>query len=672
MRCCGTNSSSEELPLQPFLPPAGGHQPEPVSPITPPRPFQVPELSPPPEAHILNNPRPRTSIGSPPPRYPSAPPPPPTNVEVWGTQIPPEPARGSGLRVPNPEKLIVAIDFGTTFSGVAYVSTIHTHGQVRLVLNWPESTESHRKIPTALLYNKTGFPVAWGLQAKHARLTSDDILCEWFKSYLDPVNLRSNGTPDPDLPKLPPGKDAVTVIADYLRSLYGWARTEIENDLRGLRFETEVWIMVPSKWDTKGIAMLREACFRAEIVNRYDVDAPGRDQPRVTTEAQAASLHCVAEVGPTSMKNGQHFLVCDAGGGTVDIAVHKVVGNRSADDIAEVSVQSGGKCGSLFLDLRFEQLVTTLMEHHPVHRDILSRKYFTHTFSTVEKTSFSENEDDEYFYFNCFNVEDGDAPEVGLINGSLAIPGNLLRREVFDPVINEVLELIDAQVTKCEEPLQYIFLVGGFAGNPYLLSRVQDRFADRVVGSVVRPHDADTAALRGAVMYGLQVDAGLPLISNVVAPRSYIMKVKLPAEPIDFQQRPAYISTNRAGVPVCKNRLQYLIKKGDVVEKGAKIRTRFSKLSKNAQDSMCAAVLYTSEHADMLRYSDEDGLTEICKWTVDLASLPSFMQNANVAGTSKSFYTEFEVGLELDSAEVRGVLLYNGVEWGRVVFDFLI
>jgi len=32
--------------------------------------------------------------------------------------------------------------------------------------------------------------------------------------------------------------------------------------------------------------------------------------------------------------------------------------------------------------------------------------------------------------------------------------------------------------------------------------------------------------------------------------------------------------------------------------------------------------------------------------------------------------TEFEIGLELDSAEVRGILLYEGQEWGRVVFDF--
>lgn len=32
---------------------------------------------------------------------------------------------------------------------------------------------------------------------------------------------------------------------------------------------------------------------------------------------------------------------------------------------------------------------------------------------------------------------------------------------------------------------------------------------------------------------------------------------------------------------------------------------------------------------------------------------------------------DFELGLELDGAEVRGILLYEGREWGRVVFDML-
>lgn len=41
------------------------------------------------------------------------------------------------------------------------------------------------------------------------------------------------------------------------------------------------------------------------------------------------------------------------------------------------------------------------------------------------------------FYFTCFNVEDPDDPAVGLMNGELAIPGNLLRQEVFEPVVNQ-------------------------------------------------------------------------------------------------------------------------------------------------------------------------------------------------------------------------------------------
>jgi hypothetical protein len=42
------------------------------------------------------------------------------------------------------------------------------------------------------------------------------------------------------------------------------------------------------------------------------------------------------------------------------------------------------------------------------------------------------------FHFTCFNPDDPHDPSVGLINGQLSIPGNLLRREVFDPVVNQV------------------------------------------------------------------------------------------------------------------------------------------------------------------------------------------------------------------------------------------
>lgn len=42
---------------------------------------------------------------------------------------------------------------------------------------------------------------------------------------------------------------------------------------------------------------------------------------------------------------------------------------------------------------------------------------------------------DAIFRFNCFNVEDSHDPDVGLEFGELAIPGRVLKTEVFDPVI---------------------------------------------------------------------------------------------------------------------------------------------------------------------------------------------------------------------------------------------
>lgn len=88
-----------------------------------------------------------------------------------------------------------------------------------------------------------------------------------------------------------------------------------------------------------------------------------------------------------------------------------------------------------------------------------------------------------------------------------------------------------------------------------------------------------------------------------------------------------------------------------------------------------------------MRYTDEGETTELCKWTVDLSSLPTFKQNAAILQTGGFYtgdlfvmqtrhilttHTEFELGLELDSAEVRGILLYNKQEWGRLVMTIFL
>jgi len=414
--------------------------------------------------------------------------------------------------------------------------------------------------------------------------------------------------------------------------------------------------------------MMRTAAIEAGLVQSARAgDLNWRDRLRIITEPEAAAVHCARLTDLHKLHPNQNFMICDAGGGTVDLAVYKIIGSMSNLEIAEMCARSGANCGSLFLDLRFRELMKTLLEQHPVHLDPASLAYFMHSFSETDKLAFrGEIDDDTFFHFTCFNVEDPHDPSVGLVNGEVNIPGNLIRREVFDPVVNQVLDLIHEQSKKTDQSIDALLLVGGFAGSEYLFKRVQETLGS-TIRVIARPSDADTATVRGAAQYGLARKA---IVSTVIAPRSYIMKVKLPAEPEDWAKRPAYIRENNAGIPICDNRLQYLVMKGAIIRKGQQVKTKFCKFSQNAQDCVFVAVLYTADSDKMMRYSDEGETIELCKWTVDLSSLPSFQRNSSMPQPN-GFFTEFEIGLELDSAEVRGILFYEGQEWSRVVFDFL-
>jgi hypothetical protein len=56
--------------------------------------------------------------------------------------------------------------------------------------------------------------------------------------------------------------------------------------------------------------------------------------------------------------------------------------------------RSGANCGSLFLDLRFRELVRTLLVDHPAHLDAASLAYFMHAFSETEKLTYRGEIDD--------------------------------------------------------------------------------------------------------------------------------------------------------------------------------------------------------------------------------------------------------------------------------------
>jgi hypothetical protein len=93
-------------------------------------------------------------------------------------------------------------------------------------------------------------------------------------------------------------------------------------------------------------------------------------------------------------------MICDAGGGTIDLAIYKIIGSLTNLEIAEMCTRSGASCGSLFLDLRFRELVARLLEKHPAHTDAASLAFFQHAFSETDKLSFRGEEDDSECLYN--------------------------------------------------------------------------------------------------------------------------------------------------------------------------------------------------------------------------------------------------------------------------------
>jgi hypothetical protein len=297
-------------------------------------------------------------------------------------------------------RMSISIDFGTTFSGVAYASSRIASGVIQQILHWPGSFETFRKVPTCLLYDERGQVLAWGLEAKNASPMPDTLRCEWFKLFLEPRALRDESAVDPRLPQLPPGKTAMNLIVDFLTCLWEYAKEEITREIGAVADlnTADVVVTCPAAWDAKGCDLMRAAAIEAGLVQSARAgDIRWRDRLRIITEPEAAAVHCARLTDLHKLRPSQNFMICDAGGGTVDLACYKITGHVGQNgnlEIAEMCARSGANCGSLFLDLRFRELVKTLLVDHPAHLDAASLAYFMHSFSQTDKLAFRGEVDD--------------------------------------------------------------------------------------------------------------------------------------------------------------------------------------------------------------------------------------------------------------------------------------
>ncbi|ORZ22048.1 hypothetical protein BCR42DRAFT_161778 [Absidia repens] len=448
---------------------------------------------------------------------------------------------------------VVGIDFGTTFSGCCYAFTKDRFEDFQDITAWPKQRNAaYPKTPTVLMYKKDSQQVgSWGdaarIQSERPHL--QDLLLEKFKLYLDEESL---GT----LPPLPNGLTPLQVIADYLRLLHRYISETME---RGFAqnynpSNFRYCLTVPATWSDRAKAFMREASIVAGLIDRYDPP----ERLMLISEPEAAALYCEKTVDQFQLTHGQRFMICDAGGGTVDLIVFEINEVRRNRSLKEVTKGSGDTVGSTFLDKNMEQLIRDRFQHFGgINRRSMDQMMTV--FIERIKPQF-DDDDEEHFIPIPFTLgyPNEDNEEAGIMDGTVIFTAEELKEKVFEPVVLKVLDLIKNQLDgSTDKQVDAIFMVGGFGKSIYLHRRVKETFVPRVKFVGIPPR-AEMAVVRGAVYFGLKPR----LVTQRVSRRTYGLNSQVPFDPL---YDPSENYTLLGDTAYCKGRFSVYATKGQTI-----------------------------------------------------------------------------------------------------------
>ncbi|KAH9205472.1 Hsp70 family protein-like protein [Leptodontidium sp. 2 PMI_412] len=398
-------------------------------------------------------------------------------------------------------KLIVAIDFGTTYSGVAYAFAGVPKPDVVPIIDWPGLEGFHQlKVPTVTCYGDSSTNnTTWGAQ-KH----KGDIV-QGLKLLLDPDQpwplYLPESTAKTDLKCL--GKPAVEVAADFLSAIYKNTMNKIESSIPMeylMMCQKEFVLTVPAVWSDKAKDTTLKAAKQAGI------------HPVVLIkEPEAAAMYTLHMMKDMALSVGDAFVICDAGRGTVDLISYEITQLTPRLELKELVPGKGGMAGSLGLNKRFEQAVKELVgeDQYFTLCKTIGLQQAVKQFDRSVKTAFRGGMDEEY-YVN-FPMADLKAdPANDLTSNCWNMKGSDIKK-IFDPLITDIQRLVNEQVSL----VTAIFLVGGFGSSEYLKSCLVQ---DHPTIQVIQPHDAWAAIVKGAVLSQLPQQA---LIVSNQATRHY-------------------------------------------------------------------------------------------------------------------------------------------------------
>ncbi|KAJ2992967.1 hypothetical protein NUW58_g1990 [Xylaria curta] len=487
----------------------------------------------------------------------------------------------------NDDVLVIGIDFGTTFSGVAWATAADFKSktdQINIITNWPGCGREEGKAPSEIFYEYG--EMSWGYL-----VPADGDPVRWFKLLLvqeedlDPTLRSSEFILRARQFMRVEGKTAVDLITDYLRVLWAHtletiAKARGQSVLDALRFH--VVITVPAIWKGYARRDMKQAAQNAGILADR---LAGETHLSFVPEPEAAALSTLSEPG-RKVSKGDIFLVCDAGGGTVDLITY-LVSNTNPITMEEAVEGQGGLCGGIFVDQAFEVKCKKCLGRR---WDRLSKNdindVMRQDWERGVKPQFMPSLDRDYPIrvpagaFPDGNTSDNKCDPI-IKNARMMFTRDHIK-DIFDGVFKDIDNLIDDQIQSAkakEASITGIILVGGFGASPYLYEHLRNRYKasgiDILQSGGMRPR---TAICRGAVTKGfldiasqgqsdsLDVDT-LPIkVISTIARASYGAGYKCQFIPGTHEEIDKSWDEDEC-MDMAKNQMEWYLKRGKVSTK---------------------------------------------------------------------------------------------------------
>ncbi|KAL4919680.1 hypothetical protein BDW62DRAFT_199691 [Aspergillus aurantiobrunneus] len=589
--------------------------------------------------------------------------------------------RGMGSLELDSNKIIVGVDYGTTFTGVSYVSSKGTDlSDIKLVRTWPgpsRDTETVFKTPSRIAYASDNPRISkdrWGYQVEAGM-----IAYSWTKLLLDqgaPITEYDDSALETasktGILKLPDGKKAVIVVADYLSEVYKHIMNTLAKHITEEALNItpiDFWFTVPAIWSDQAkdatMAAAKLAGFGNSIFTRPN------DKIFLISEPEAAAITALKKYTTSGMggsvKVGDGVLVCDCGGGTVDITTYLVNQVFPTLKFEELCTGTGGKCGSTAVDRNFYALMSRrfgdAFDSLPMKRKSPGSE-FMRKFEII-KRDFGHSDEETTFELPLnMTVSDPD-PEYFDEEERLVFISSEDLRTMFDPVVEQILSLvrqqiIDARRDAGKRVINRIILVGGFGDSEYLRESFRAAFGSNGRIAITVPDSPQVAIVQGAALRGLE---GLQSTTRRCR-RHYGFSLNKPFRYGVDDEANSYIHPFD-GKKMTSGRMEWLIAKGQKYSHGYTNSIDLSYFHDEWAPPKYSVKFYACQQKHAPERVDDFGVSEIGEIVVDFTNTDLAKFYSKIVNGWKMYKLDYELQVVFGAQE--GVLKFTATSRGQTI-----